>query len=351
MKEIIKKIIRTIFFLFIIVVFFELFLRFTEISLPSYVYDSPKFGRIQKPGADYFSILGEGFGMGKVNKFGYLGPAYPKNKDKEVIRIALVGDSYVEGNYLFDRQHYRYLLEKKLSMLIDKKVEVLNFGVGGYNLRDIYINFKKRVLEYNPNIVIIFIREGNFLQKDANPGPNLELKNGSLKIEYKYKNTKQYKLRMEFQLLREYSIGNLIKETYEEYSRKNYGKLLFGKLYSIFHPSNNLASNNSDSSNVIDKYYSINKVILEKLSEYNNSPIKIFIAKSNNYPVYYDNLISKYHLSTIDLDSLLYKYSKGTEILNYWKASGETGHWNHKAQRIIGNYLANYIYNYFYKKK
>lgn len=350
MGQIIKKIIKTIFFLGLITLFFELFLRFTEISLPSFVYDSPKFGRIHKPGADYFNILAEGFGMGEVNKLGYLGPAYPKHRDKNTLRIAMVGDSFVEGIQVFDRQHYRHILEDKLSRLLNKKVEVLNFGVGGYNLRDIYIDIKQRLLTYNPNIILVFIRAGNFVQGDQNPGPDLKLVNDSLVIEYNYKNTKQYKLRKKFQILRDYSIGNLIKESYEEYYRKNYEKILLGKFYDLFYST---ASSNDDeeNDNIPDNHYKINKVILEKISDYDNSSRKIFIVKSTKYPGSYDDLVSKLHLSEIELDSLLFNYSKGTDILNYWKGSGRTGHWNQRAHSVIGNYLANYVYDYLEEKK
>ena len=81
------------------------------------------------------------------------------------------------------------------------------------NLRDIYIGLKQRLLKYNPNIILIFIRNGNFVQKDQNPGPDLKLVNDSLVIEYNYKCTKQYKLRKKFQILRDYSIGNRNKTT------------------------------------------------------------------------------------------------------------------------------------------
>ena len=350
MSTIIKKVIKTILFLCLTILFFEFFLRFTEISLPSFVYDSPKFGRIHKPGADYFNILAEGFGMGEVNKLGYLGPAYPKHRDRNTLRIALVGDSFVEGIQVFDRQHYRHILEQKLSKLLNKKVEVLNFGVGGYNLRDIYIDIRQRLLTYNPNIILVFIRGGNFVQGDKNPGPDLKLVHDSLLIEYNYKNTKQYKLRKEFQVLREYSIGNLIKESYEEYYRKNYQKTLLGKFYTLFYPTI-IPKGDEENDNIPDKYYKINKAILEKISDYNKSSRKIFIVRTTKYPVSYDSLVSQLHLSVIELDSLLFKYSKGTDILNYWKGSGRTGHWNQRAHSIIGNYLANYIYGYLERKK
>jgi len=346
MRFLIKNILKTLLFLGICILFFEGFLRFTEISLPSYVYDSPDFGRIQKPGVNYFDINNEGFGMGTVNKYGYIGPAYSKDKHENTLRIALVGDSYVEGSYLFDRQHFRYILEHRLSNLLQQKVEVLNFGVGGYNLRDIYIDLRKRVLKYKPNIILVFIRNGNFYQKDKNPGPDLKLEGDSLKITYNYKNTEQYKLRKKFQLIRDYSIGNLVKESYEEYYRKNYEKTLFDKFYKLFY------SNIKKKKDVktADGDYGINRAILESMKKYNNTSTKIFIVKSTDFPGDYDNLVSRLQLSVIKLDSVLSKYAKGTDILHYWKATNEDGHWNYKAQNIIGNYLADSMYKYLYKK-
>ena len=109
----------------------EFFLRLTEISLPSRVYDDPRLGRSHKPNSKIFQASAEGFCIGRVNKFGYLGPAYDTQKRSNTFRIALIGDSYVAGLQLFDRLHFRKLLEDKLSIYMDMDVEVLNFGIGG----------------------------------------------------------------------------------------------------------------------------------------------------------------------------------------------------------------------------
>ena len=133
----------------------------------------------------------------------------------------------------------------------------------------------------------------------------------SLKITYNYKNTEQYKLRKKFQLIRDYSIGNLIKESYEEYYRKNYEKTLFDKFYTLFN------SNNKKKKKVktTDGDYRINRSILENMKEYNNTSTKIFVVKSTDFPGNYDNLVSKLQLSVINLDSVLSKYAK---VLTYY---------------------------------
>ena len=64
-----------------------------------------------------------------------------KNKSANVLRIALIGDSYIEGFQLFERHHFKTYLEQKLSQKLKKKVEVLNFGIGGADLRGMYLRY------------------------------------------------------------------------------------------------------------------------------------------------------------------------------------------------------------------
>jgi len=81
-------------------------------------------------------------------------------KNKTTFRINCLGAS-TTGNYLeFDKKIYSYpsLLEDLISKEFkDKKVEVNNFGQGGYNSTEILINFLYKVLPTEPDIVILYI--------------------------------------------------------------------------------------------------------------------------------------------------------------------------------------------------
>lgn len=66
-------------------------------------------------------------------------------------RIALVGDSYVFAEHVRFEKSFGHLLEEALGA----NIQVLNFGVPGYGLDQAYLRFKKEVLDWKPEIVVL----------------------------------------------------------------------------------------------------------------------------------------------------------------------------------------------------
>lgn len=65
-------------------------------------------------------------------------------------RIALVGDSHTFGLELKFEETWSYLLERHLP-----ECQVLNFGVSGYSLGQMYLRYRRDVLPFQPDIVIL----------------------------------------------------------------------------------------------------------------------------------------------------------------------------------------------------
>ncbi|MDA9321669.1 SGNH/GDSL hydrolase family protein [Gammaproteobacteria bacterium] len=81
-----------------------------------------------------------------------------QNKPKNFYRINCLGAS-TTGNYLTENnQNYSYplMLEKILSDTYNSKIEVNNFGQGGYNSADILVRFLLDIIETSPDLVIIY---------------------------------------------------------------------------------------------------------------------------------------------------------------------------------------------------
>lgn len=84
---------------------------------------------------------------------------YNKIKSPSVIRVICIGAS-TTGNYISDDTGvYSYPLE--LERLLLKKypgrqIEVINFGQGGYNSTDILIRLAIQVIDYSPDIVVLY---------------------------------------------------------------------------------------------------------------------------------------------------------------------------------------------------
>lgn len=273
---------------FVTIIFFEVFLRTSEIMLPSYVYDNPELGRTHKALALVNLVGAEGFYMGRINKYGYVGKAYSKNKGKNVFRIALIGDSYVEGLQMFERDHFSTYIQRKLSTLLSKKVEVLNFGIGGVDLRGMYLRFEKLAKEYDPDLTLFFVREEDLVKKDVLPTPQPYVLNDTIAFSEAYLNTPDSRLRKRFEFVRAYSVGNLLKEVFEVY----HDGFLLNKLLDKFYPKNISVEQplKRDYAISSDRFYLINKKILETLSGRKNKIYHPVFVQVEDYPPYYIRL-------------------------------------------------------------
>lgn len=102
-----------------------------------------------------------------TNKEGLRGKDYPKDKPQGVYRILVLGDSFVFGTAVNDDQTFCRLLEDSLNAKAEgRRFEVLNCGVVSYSPILEYIILKRKLLDYSPDLVMLFY---NFpdLQEDA----------------------------------------------------------------------------------------------------------------------------------------------------------------------------------------
>lgn len=74
---------------------------------------------------------------------------------KGTCRIALIGDSHTFGLELKFEETWGYLLQSYMP-----NCEVLNFGVSGYSLGQMYLRYKRDALRSRPDIVILALSSG-----------------------------------------------------------------------------------------------------------------------------------------------------------------------------------------------
>lgn len=73
-----------------------------------------------------------------------------------VCRIALIGDSHTFGLELRFEETWGYLLQRHMP-----ECQVLNFGVSGYSLGQMYLRYKRDALPFRPDIVILALSRGS----------------------------------------------------------------------------------------------------------------------------------------------------------------------------------------------
>ena len=103
----------------------------------------------------------------KFNSEGLRDFEYPFEKEEGTYRIAVIGDSFPEGLQVPFDKTFPKLLEQDLNNLKQTKVEVINFGTGGYGTEQEYIILKDQALKYHPDLVI-FVFSMNDIEDNFN---------------------------------------------------------------------------------------------------------------------------------------------------------------------------------------
>ena len=104
-----------------------------------------------------------------LNSDGFRGINYSLEKPKNTTRIAIIGDSFTFGFGIKNTSDtYPKVLETLLNNNSNQKYEVMNFGMRGANILDIYWILKYNVLKYSPDIVIYgyFPNDPEFLKNN-----------------------------------------------------------------------------------------------------------------------------------------------------------------------------------------
>lgn len=94
-----------------------------------------------------------------VNRWGMRDKEYELEKPAGTFRIVLLGGSYEMGVGVNDHENYESIVEDELNRLLVKndsinKIEILNFGVGGYHLMQQVWLCENEVFRFKPDLVI-----------------------------------------------------------------------------------------------------------------------------------------------------------------------------------------------------
>jgi hypothetical protein len=86
---------------------------------------------------------------------------YTLNKTR-TYRIITLGDSFTQCEGMNISFCYSEVLEDMLNQNCDKKFDVINLGVGGYDIEYMVERLKVRGLKYKPDVVLILIKSDDF---------------------------------------------------------------------------------------------------------------------------------------------------------------------------------------------
>lgn len=98
----------------------------------------------------------------RITEHGFRGVAVaPGPPPAGTLRVALVGDSYIEARQVALEATIGARLRGDLEACAATPVEVLAFGVSGYGTAQEYLLYRERVAAYHPDLVVLAFLSGN----------------------------------------------------------------------------------------------------------------------------------------------------------------------------------------------
>jgi len=116
-----------------------------------------------RPGFDGW-FRDEGAMWVRINSDGLRGREHPLAADPGRVRVAVLGDSYLQATNVAQEQTFAALLESRLTACpprAGRQAEVLNFGVNGYGTAQQLLTFRSHVTKYSPDVVVLTMYTSN----------------------------------------------------------------------------------------------------------------------------------------------------------------------------------------------
>ncbi len=175
----------------------EVGLRILGISHPRFLETHDVLGSVHRPNVSFWQ-RDEGTAFVRFNSAGYHDRERIQAKPPGTVRIAVLGDSYVEALQVEQKQTITAVMERALNecgAFGDSTVEVLNFGVTGYGTAQEYLMLEEQVWAYEPDIVVVCFLTGNDFRNNCaalrrDPGrPYYVYENGELVMDTSFRDT------------------------------------------------------------------------------------------------------------------------------------------------------------------
>ncbi len=172
----------------------EIGLRMAGVKFTSSFYSNdPVTGWVLRPNAEGWSVDERSIYV-HINSAGLHDREHTLAKPPGVLRIAVLGDSMTASVEVAPQDTSSAVMERSLAHCAaaqPRRVEVLNFGVPGFNTAQMLLLLRSRVWSYSPDIVLFEFFSGNSVlnnrrdltNADASLAPFYLLRNGTLELD------------------------------------------------------------------------------------------------------------------------------------------------------------------------
>ena len=305
---------------------FSFYLYHSGIISPSDSELKEDYGIVRR--ANFSKIaLNEGFGIFSYNNIHSRGPNFINDSNSS--NILFFGDSMLEGEQVFERDHLRSVIEKRLTSS-NINSQVLNYGRSGFNLPYMYTYYNHWKNITNPAVTLFLIGKDDLKTnnyKDFMPTCNLINEEISIKT---FKENKKLQIyRFIEPVLKNFSYLEMLRNCY--YIRNDTKTILFDK---FAQKNNKLTKIKSIEENRDFLIEPLTKKIFSTFSEKDDIIIVIKPNTNDSFNDFFIKYLIKNKINYIDLNEL-----EIPDSFTYWKATSKSGHWNQQAHKAIGDFI------------
>ena len=99
-----------------------------------------------------------------INQHGLRDRPHDYEPEEGVFRVLVLGDSFMEAYQVLLEESLPYRLQEQLA---DRRVEVVNLGIGGYGTAQEILYLQEEGLRYQPDLVLLAFFTGNDIQNNS----------------------------------------------------------------------------------------------------------------------------------------------------------------------------------------
>jgi hypothetical protein len=154
----------------------EAAIRLFGIGRPVFYTYSPMRGWKLRAGSAAWQT-NEGHAFVSLNRWGYRGTDWTRVKPSGTLRVAVLGDSFIEAQQVAEPATACELIQRLLTQMLPrlargrylglKRVEVMNFGVDGYGTAQEFFTLTEDVWQFSPDIVVLAFFPGNDVRNNS----------------------------------------------------------------------------------------------------------------------------------------------------------------------------------------
>jgi hypothetical protein len=144
-------------------------LRVAGFSYPTFDQPDRHRGLGLRPGAaGWWRREGEAYV--RINSEGLRDREHSRPKPGGTVRVAVLGDSFAEALQVPSEDAFWAVMERRLSACEafgGRNVEVINFGVSGYQTAQELVTLRRHVWDYSPDIVVLAVTTANDIRDNS----------------------------------------------------------------------------------------------------------------------------------------------------------------------------------------